>query len=92
MTGVQTCALPICSLIRDDKAHQIYSVIQTGGKSGMVTMNQSLFVLVQKRLVTYEEAIERTSDLDDFKRQFQRADGKGGAAPGPPGMPAGVKK
>jgi twitching motility protein PilT len=59
------------SLIRDDKAHQIYSIIQTGGKLGMRTMNQSLFELVQKRLVSYDDAFERTTDPDDFIRTFQ---------------------
>jgi twitching motility protein PilT len=68
------------SLIRDDKAHQIYSVIQTGGKQGMMTMNQALFNLVQKRQCSYEDALERTSDVDDFKRQFSRIpDGSPGA-------------
>ncbi|RMG07411.1 MAG: type IV pilus twitching motility protein PilT [Planctomycetota bacterium] len=59
------------ALIRDDKAHQIYSIIQTGGKYGMRTMNQSLFELVQKRLCSYEDARERTMDLEDFERTFQ---------------------
>jgi len=67
------------SLVRDDKAHQIYSIIQTGGKLGMQTMNQSLFNLVQKRLVSYDTAYERTTDPDDFIRTFQN---KGSAKPG----------
>ena len=46
------------SLIRDDKAHQIYSIIQTGGREGMRTMNQSLFQLYQASLITYEEAAQ----------------------------------
>ena len=59
------------SLVRDNKAHQIYSIIQTGGKLGMKTMNQSLFELVQKRQCSYQDAFERTSDPDDFLRTFQ---------------------
>jgi twitching motility protein PilT len=81
------------SLIRDDKAHQIYSVIQTGGKQGMMTMNQALFNLVQKRACSYEDALERTSDVDDFKRQFSRIpegspgakQAQGGTGPKPAG-------
>jgi twitching motility protein PilT len=73
----------IRSLIRDDKAHQIYSVIQTGGKTGMATMNQALFNLVQKRLVSYEDALERSTDVDDFKRQFAKAPGDAGRQGGP---------
>jgi twitching motility protein PilT len=80
----------IRALIRDDKAHQIYSIIQTGGKSGMSTMNQALFNLVQKRQISYEDALERTSDPDDFKRTFQRIaelQAKPGAAAAAPGGP-----
>ena len=71
------------SLVRDNKAHQIYSIIQTSAKLGMITMNQTLFNLVQKRLCSYQDAYERTSDPDDFVRTFQSA---GAAIPG--GAPA----
>jgi twitching motility protein PilT len=71
------------ALIRDDKAHQIYSIIQTGGKYGMQTMNQALFTLVQKRLVSYDDAYERTTDPDDFVRTFQNAGSAQRAAGGP---------
>ncbi len=61
------------ALIRDDKAHQIYSIIQTGGKYGMRTMNQSLVDLVVKRLVSYDDAFERTTDPEDFLRTIQNS-------------------
>ncbi len=83
------------SLVRDNKAHQIYSIIQTSGKLGMVTMNQSLFQLVQKRIISYQDAYERTSDPDDFVRTFQSAGavvpGAGGAAGGPKGPKPGPR-
>ncbi|MBN2405003.1 MAG: PilT/PilU family type 4a pilus ATPase, partial [Coriobacteriia bacterium] len=60
------------SLVRDDKAHQIYSIIQTGGELGMATMNQSLFELYRRGLVGYEEALSRTNDPEDLKRTFSR--------------------
>ena len=68
------------SLIRDDKAHQIYSIIQTGGKEGMRTMNQSLFELYQANIISYDEALTHTTDPDDLKRTFQRAGTKTGEA------------
>ncbi len=72
--------------IRDNKAHQIYSLIQTGGKYGMCTMNQALFDLYQGAQITYDEAMARTTDPEDLKRTFQRA------TPGavPPSAPAGA--
>jgi twitching motility protein PilT len=63
----------IKALIRDDKAHQIYSLIQTGGKQGMRTMNQSLYELYKSNLITYDDALARTLDPEDLKRTFQRA-------------------
>ncbi|MDH3592653.1 MAG: type IV pilus twitching motility protein PilT [Planctomycetota bacterium] len=73
----------IRSCIRENKAHQIYSLIQTGGKYGMRTMNQSLFDLYQQNLITYDEAMSRTTDTEDLKRTFQRS----GAVPQPGGAP-----
>ena len=60
------------SCIRENKAHQIYSIVQTGGKYGMKTMNQSLFELYQDHEITFDEAMSRTSDPEDLKRTFQR--------------------
>lgn len=58
----------IRSLIREDKAHQMYSQIQTGGKEGMRTMNASLCHLYERRLITLDEAMARSTDKDDLKR------------------------
>jgi twitching motility protein PilT len=61
------------SLIRDDKAHQIYSIIQTGGKLGMQTMNQSLCQLVRSNLITFDQAVNHSGDVEDLKRTLARA-------------------
>ena len=66
----------IRALIRDDKCHQILSHIQTGGKVGMKTMNQSLFELYRAHAVTWDEAMSRSRDPEDLKRMAQR-DGAG---------------
>ncbi len=58
----------IRSLIREEKAHQIYSAIQTGQKQGMKTMNQFLYELTTKGLISKEEAMGRTIDQEDLKR------------------------
>ncbi len=51
----------IRNLIREDKVHQIYSAMQTGQEQfGMQTMNQALFELYRKRVITYEDAIGRS--------------------------------
>jgi twitching motility protein PilT len=48
------------NLIREGKVHQIPSVMQTGQKSGMQTLDMSLIELVRRKLVTVEEAQSRT--------------------------------
>jgi twitching motility protein PilT len=59
------------SLIREQKVHQIYSVIQTSQKEGMRTMNQSLYELYRMQKISYEEAISRTNEVDDLKRMLK---------------------
>lgn len=56
------------SLIREGKEHQIYDLMQTGSEYGMQTMNQALFELYQKQLVTYNEIFSRTSDPRDLQQ------------------------
>lgn len=63
----------IRSLIRDDKVHQMYSVIQTSGKLGMQTMNRSLYELQSRGKITYDEALSRTSDPEDLRRMTETA-------------------
>ena len=69
---ILVCTPAVRALVRDDKAHQIYSIIQTGGKHGMRTMNQSLYELYRAGLVTYDDALARSGDPDDLKQTFQR--------------------
>ena len=59
----------IRNLIREDKVHQIYSQQQIGQeKWGMQTLNQSLADLYLKKLITYEDAIGRSTDPEELKR------------------------
>jgi twitching motility protein PilT len=48
------------SLIREQKTFQIASIISTGRKEGMQTMEQHLLELVQKRFVSLEEAVKHS--------------------------------
>jgi len=66
----------IRSLIRDNKAHQIYSIIQTSAKIGMRTMNQSLYELNMRGKITLDEALSRTTDPDDLRRMMQTSGAK----------------
>lgn len=62
----------IRNLIREMKIEQIYLSMQTGGKFGMQTMNQSLFELYSRRQVPFQTALEASTDQDDLKRLMQK--------------------
>ncbi|HSK70764.1 MAG TPA: type IV pilus twitching motility protein PilT [Pyrinomonadaceae bacterium] len=66
----------IRNLIREDKIHQIYSMMQTGqDKFGMQTFNQALATLYQKRLITLDVAMQRSSNADELKELIERGSG-----------------
>ncbi|GIU87943.1 MAG: hypothetical protein KatS3mg009_2458 [Acidimicrobiia bacterium] len=58
----------IRNLIREGKVHQIYSMLQAGGKYGMVTMDMSLAHLVRTRRITLDAALERCANEEDLRR------------------------
>jgi twitching motility protein PilT len=62
----------IRSLIRDDKVHQIYSLMQSGKKFGMQTLNDALYQLYVAREVTDEECLRASGDPNEFLRMIGR--------------------
>jgi len=63
----------IRNLIREDKVHQIYSQMQVGqGGHGMQTMNQSLFSLYARRLISLEEAMGRSNDSEELRMMIEQ--------------------
>ncbi len=61
------------AMIRDEKAHQIYSTIQTSQKAGMRTMNQSLMELYRARTISYETAMSRSLDPAELEKLIEHA-------------------
>src|SRR5262245_10827263 len=63
----------IRNLIREDKVHQIYGMMQAGqSKYGMQTFNQSLASLYFKRMITLETAMARSSLPDELQEIIAR--------------------
>jgi twitching motility protein PilT len=60
----------IRNLIREGKVHQIYSMLQAGGKYGMTTMDMSLAQLVRSGRVSMDDAFERCANEDDVRRMM----------------------
>src|SRR5476651_2006645 len=52
----------IASLIRENKTFRITSDIQTGASLGMITMDTHLMSLVNREIITHDEAVEKSQD------------------------------
>ncbi len=75
-TEVLVPNIAIRNLIREDKVHQLYSVMQAGqDKLGMHTMNQSLATLVKTRQVSLDTAISFSSMPDELREIIARGAG-----------------
>lgn len=61
----------ISNLIRESKTYQIPSIIQTSRKAGMITLNDSLFDLVKRKVVEPKEAYMKSVDKAGFEQQLQ---------------------
>jgi len=63
----------IRNLIREDKTHQIYSMMQTGQtKFAMQTMNQSLYELYRNGDLSYEDALGKSTVPEELLNMMQR--------------------
>jgi twitching motility protein PilT len=75
----------IRNLIREDKVHQIYSQMQVGqAKHGMQTLNQCLYALYSRRLISLEEALGRSNEVDELRSMIEGRTPAPGGAPGTP--------
>lgn len=74
---VMMCTPAIRAVIRDDKIHQIYGLMQAGHKYGMQTMNQALFAAYCDRKISLEEAMRRTSDSVELEQMLGERAGTG---------------
>jgi twitching motility protein PilT len=64
----------IRNLIREDKAHQIYSAMQMGqSTTGMQTMNQSLYSLYSRQIISRDEAVGRSPEPDEMEMMIRQA-------------------
>ncbi len=56
----------IRNLIREDKVAQMYSAIQTGQQYGMQTLDQCLQDMLQRGIISKQDAKMRAANKDDF--------------------------
>ncbi len=65
---VMVATSAIRNLIRENKTYQISSIIQTGARAKMHTLDQSLAQLVEKALVDHADAKAKAMDPGEFER------------------------
>ncbi len=83
----------IRNLIREDKVHQIYSVMQTGQtKYGMQTFNQSLATLYFKKQISLQLAISLSHHPDELQEMINRGSGLIYSPPAPAAAGRPVKR
>jgi twitching motility protein PilT len=70
------------NLIRQAKVEQIYSIMQTGGKKGMQTMEQALAELVLRGVISEEVALNRSAKTEQLDGLLGRTAVEGGIAAG----------
>jgi twitching motility protein PilT len=58
----------IRALVREDKVHQIYSLMQGGKKYGMQTLNDALYQLYVNRQVSVDECLRVSNDPNELLR------------------------
>lgn len=58
----------VAALIRSGKAHQIRTVLQSGEKEGMHTLDQDLARLVNKGTITFEDAMVKVQVREEFEK------------------------
>ena len=69
------------NLIRENKIHQIYTVMQSGQiHHGMQTMNQALLKLYEANLITYEQAIVSSYNPEELITMLERSKKSGRTA------------
>ena len=67
-TEIMMVTSAVKNLIREGKTHQLYSSIQAGAQYGMEAMDQSLANLVTSGKVSYDAALEKANDVNEFNR------------------------
>jgi twitching motility protein PilT len=58
----------VCNLIRENKCHQMNSLMQSGGQTGMHTLNDDLSRLLKSGMITKENAVKYSNDRAELEQ------------------------
>ena len=62
----------VANLIRENKTYQLPSILQTSGRLGMVTMEQSLIKLCKEELIDKQQALSTASEPEELKKSLDQ--------------------
>ena len=68
---IMVATAAVRNLIRSGKTFELHSVMQISAKDGMMVLDQCLADLVKKKIVTSEEAMNKTSYPERLQKQLQ---------------------
>lgn len=69
---IMVCTPAIRAIIREDKIHQIYSMIQSGQKYGMKTMNMSLAELYRSGKITLNDCLGYSTNVQELNDMISK--------------------
>jgi len=72
-TEVLVATTAVRSIIRDNNLPQLHTILQTGKRQGMHTMDESLRRLYETAQITYEAAIAHARDAQFVKGEYRVA-------------------
>jgi twitching motility protein PilT len=70
---ILVCTPAVRAVIREQKTHQIYTLMQVGQKFGMQTMNQGLFQAYANKQITYNDALGWSRDPAELEAMIQKS-------------------
>lgn len=68
---VLVCTPTVKDFIVKDELEQIYELVKRGSFNDMLTMNMSLFRLVEKNIITKEEALDKSDNKIELQQMFK---------------------
>jgi len=64
----------IRNLIRENKLHQVYGHMQLGQETtGMSTMNQNLLSYLEQGVISFEDALSHSPDVEELERLISKS-------------------
>ncbi len=74
------CTPAVSNLIREGKTHQVGSIVQTGLKQGMISLDQYMVHLVRQKIVAYSVAYDKSQNPGEFEAMYKEAEAEKAAA------------